>query len=192
VPSLWSDTIEAHRREVRDAILDTTAALVAERGLRSVPMSLIAERVGIGRATLYKYFPDVAAMLVAWHQRHVAGHLAGLAAVRDRAAAGAGRVEAVLAAYANIIHGLSRQPYGAEVAALVHGDERAAAARRHIHDLLREVLAEAATAGDVRDDTAPGELATFCLHAVTAAGDLSTGPAVRRLVRLILTALRPS
>jgi hypothetical protein len=28
MPRLWNETIEAHRRGVRDAILDTTAALV--------------------------------------------------------------------------------------------------------------------------------------------------------------------
>jgi AcrR family transcriptional regulator len=47
----------------RKAILDTTAALVAEGGLLSVTMSRIAEEAGIGRATLYKYFPDVEAIL---------------------------------------------------------------------------------------------------------------------------------
>src|SRR5690606_24978374 len=39
VPKLWKDTIEEHRRSVRDATLDTTAALVAEHGLASVTMS---------------------------------------------------------------------------------------------------------------------------------------------------------
>ena len=29
VPRLWNDTIAAHRHQVRDAILDATAALVA-------------------------------------------------------------------------------------------------------------------------------------------------------------------
>src|SRR5918999_351653 len=43
MPKLWTDTIEAHRREVRDAILDTAAALVDERGLLAVTMSQIAE-----------------------------------------------------------------------------------------------------------------------------------------------------
>ena len=71
MPKLWNETIEAHRREVRDAILDTTAALVAEHGLRSVTMSQIAEKTGIGRATLYKYFPDVEAILPAWHERQI-------------------------------------------------------------------------------------------------------------------------
>jgi AcrR family transcriptional regulator len=62
VPKLWSETIESHRREVRDAIVDTAAALVAEHGLASVTMSQIAGETGIGRAMLYKYFPDVEAI----------------------------------------------------------------------------------------------------------------------------------
>jgi len=79
VPKLWTETIETHRREVGDAILDTTAALVSRHGLRSVTMSQIAEEAGIGRATLYKYYPDVETILVAWHERHVAAHLEELA-----------------------------------------------------------------------------------------------------------------
>jgi hypothetical protein len=71
VPKLWNETIEAHRREVRDAILDTTATLVAEQGLRSVTMSQIADQTGIGRATLYKYFPDADTILRAWHERQI-------------------------------------------------------------------------------------------------------------------------
>ncbi len=33
MPKLWNETIGAHRRAVRDATLDTTAALAAEHGL---------------------------------------------------------------------------------------------------------------------------------------------------------------
>jgi AcrR family transcriptional regulator len=66
---------QLHRREVRDAILDTMAALVAEHGLLGVTMSQIAEETGIGRATLYKYFPDVEAILLAWHDRQFTAHI---------------------------------------------------------------------------------------------------------------------
>src|SRR6266540_1980443 len=104
MPRLWTETIETHRREVRDAIMDTTAALVAEHGLLSVTMSRIAQETGIGRATLYKYFPDVEAILRAWHERQIAGHLDYLAEVRDQAGDPGERLEAVLEAYALIAH----------------------------------------------------------------------------------------
>jgi AcrR family transcriptional regulator len=85
VPKLWNETIQTHRRDVRDAILDTTAALVFEHGLRAVTMSQIAEQTGIGRATLYKYFADVDAILHVWHARQITGHLRQLAEIRDSA-----------------------------------------------------------------------------------------------------------
>jgi AcrR family transcriptional regulator len=192
---LWKQTIESHRREVRDAILETTAALVAEHGLLSVTMSQIAERTGIGRPTLYKYFPDVRAILLAWHERQIAGHLAQLAEVRDAAGTPSRRLDAVLEAYALIHHQRVRHhqhsPHGAELGALLHQDEHLTSARRQLHGLIRELLAEAAAVGDVRDDVAPDELATYCLHALAAASDLRSKAAVRRLVDFILAGLRP-
>jgi AcrR family transcriptional regulator len=192
VPRLWNETIEAHRRDVRDAIVDTTLKVVAEHGLRSATMSRIAEETGIGRATLYKYFPDLDAILTAWHQRHVMNHLKHLAATRDRIADPGARLNAVLTAYAQIVHGMSRHGLGTEFSALVHRDEQVAEPRRQLHALVRDVLAEAADAGHARGDVEPGELATYCLHALAAAGDLPSRPAVDRLVALTLAGLRPA
>jgi len=188
VPKLWTETIEAHRRAVRDATLDTAAALAAEHGLASVTMSQIAEETGIGRATLYKYFPDVEAILVAWHERQIARHLQQLADVRDQADGADGRLEAVLQAYALIMH---EHPQGTELASLVHRGEHLAQAQQHLSDLVRDLLAEAVETGDVRVDVAPGELAGYCLHALTAAGNLPSKAAVRRLVSVTLAGLRP-
>src|SRR5215218_6018404 len=78
MPRIWADSIDLHRRQVHEAILDATAALIAERGPTSVAMSTIADRVGIGRATLYKYFPDVESILLAWHARDFGDRLAQL------------------------------------------------------------------------------------------------------------------
>ena len=86
MPRLWNDTIDAHRRAVRDATIETTVALVAKHGVRGVTMSQIAEGTGIGRATLYKHFPDAETLLAAWHQRQITRHLARLAGARDAAA----------------------------------------------------------------------------------------------------------
>jgi AcrR family transcriptional regulator len=202
VPKLWRETIAAHRREVRDAILEATVALVGERGLTAVTMSQIAEATGIGRATLYKYFPDVEAILAAWHERQVNAHLEELARIRDRAAAAGERLAAVLETYARIAHE-SRAHHGTELGEFAahlhrdgqhpdqHGGGHVARARHHLLAFLRDLLAEAAAAGDVRDDVAPGELASYCLHALAAAGSLPSEAAVRRLVAVTLAGLRP-
>jgi AcrR family transcriptional regulator len=190
VPKLWNETIEAHRREVRDAILDTTAALVGEHGLLSVTMSEIAEETGIGRATLYKYFSDVEAILHAWHQRQITGHLEYLAEVRDQAGDAGEGLEAVLEAYALISHE-SHGHHDTELAAFLHGDEQVAHAERQLRDMVRDLLAEGAKSGDLRDDVAPEELASYCLHALTAARSLPSKAAVRRLVTITLAGLLP-
>jgi AcrR family transcriptional regulator len=192
VPRLWNDTIQAHRAAVRDAILDTTAALVAEHGLLSVSMSQIAERTGIGRATLYKYFPDVEAILFAWHERQITTHLAQLEELRDQPGDAGQRLEAVLEAYARISHDrYSHDHPGPEVAALLHRGAHLSRAQEHVHDLIKGLLSEVAAAGDLRDDVAPDELASYCVHALGAASNLPSKAAVRRLVGVILAGLRP-
>jgi AcrR family transcriptional regulator len=190
MPKLWNETIETHRREVGEAILDTTAALVAEHGLRSVTMSQIAEETGIGRATLYKYFPDVEAILFAWHERQIAGHLEYLADVRDQAGDAGERLEAVLEAYALISHE-SHGHHDTELAAFLHRDRQIPRAEQQLRAMVRDLLTEGAESGDLRDDVAPDELASYCLHALAAAGSLQSKAAVRRLVTVILAGLRP-
>jgi AcrR family transcriptional regulator len=190
VPNLWNETIKAHRAAVRDAILDTTAALVAEHGLRSVTMSQIAEKTGIGRATLYKYFSDVEAILLAWHGRQITGHLGHLAEIRDQADGAGERLEAVLEAYALISHE-SHGHRETELATFLHRDEQVARAQQQLRDMIRDLLTEGAQTGDLRDDVAPDELASYCLNALAAASSLPSEAAVRRLVTVTLAGLRP-
>jgi AcrR family transcriptional regulator len=176
---------------VREAILRTTAALVTERGLRSVTMSQIAEEAGIGRATLYKYFPNVEAILVAHHADHVDHHLMHLKELSDRPGDVLERLESVATEYALIC--FHRRQHGTpELSALVHRDETVMAAERRIHLLFRGLLKEAAEDDAIRTDASPDELATFCHHALEAAGGSSSKAAVRRLVRVTLDGLRAS
>jgi AcrR family transcriptional regulator len=189
VPKLWNQTIEAHRREVGDAIVDTTISLVAKHGLRAVTMSQIAEETGIGRATLYKYFPDVESILLAWHEQHIADHLEQLTALRDGAGDPKERLRAVLETYALI----RQEHHDADLATLLHRrSEHVARAHQHLTELIRMLLRECVTVGDVRDDVPPGELAGYCLHALAAAVSLPSKAAVRRLVKVTLAGLRPS
>jgi hypothetical protein len=92
--------------------------------------------------------------------------------------------------YALICH--RRRRHGTEeLAALVHQPERIAHAQRQLIDLFAQQLTEVAAAGGVRDDIAPEELASYCLHALSAAGSLPSDAAVRRLVSVTLAGLRP-
>jgi hypothetical protein len=56
--------------------------------------------------------------------------------------------------------------------------------------MIRDLVTEVAETGDLRDDVAPDELASYCLHALAAAGSLPTKAAVRRLVTVTLAGLR--
>jgi AcrR family transcriptional regulator len=189
VPKLWTDTVEDHRRAVRDAAIDATAKLVADGGLASVTMSRIAAEAGIGRATLYKYFPDLEAVLIAWHERQVGRHLEQLTGIRAQAEDPGQRLAAVLEAYAL----MSRdRPHGTDLTALLHRGEPISQAHTHLTSLIEGLLTDAAATGDVRDDMAPGELAAYCLHALAAAGTLPSEAAVKRLVTVTLAGLRPA
>ncbi len=187
MPRLWNETIASHRHDVREACLDAAAVLVAEHGLRSVTMSQISEATGIGRATIYKYFPSADAILVAWHERQVARHLEQLVEARDRADGPPDRLMAVLETYALISH----DPAGGELASLLHRGEHVVQAHGKIGHLMRDLLVEGAAAGEVRLDVTPDELASYCLHALGAAGELRSKAAVRRLVAVTLTGLSP-
>jgi AcrR family transcriptional regulator len=189
MPKLWDATIESHRAAVRDATLTTTASLVAKHGVSGVTMSQIAKEAGIGRATLYKYFPDVETILTAWHEQQVEEHVAHLLAVRDATPGAAiDRLSAVLLAYARMSHG-----HGAsEVASLLHRGDHVARAEVRIRDFLAEVLDAAVREGSVRSDVPSEESALYCLRALDASTMTRTPGAPERLVDLILRGLEPT
>jgi AcrR family transcriptional regulator len=64
-PTIWTDSLATHKQRLRQHIVHTAAELLAERGLGEVSMSLLAQRAGIARATLYNHFPDFERVLAA-------------------------------------------------------------------------------------------------------------------------------
>ena len=189
VPKRWAETIDEHRRTVRDAVLDAAAELVAQRGLTGVTMAGIAEATDIGRATLYRYFPDVDAVLTAWHERQLAIHLAHLTGVLARSTAPTEQLRDVLTAYAHM-SGRHGGPCG-DIATARHSKPHAARTEDQLTALLTDLLKTCARVGAVRSDVPAGELAAYCLYALTAVGPNTSGAAVRRLVGVTLDALRP-
>lgn len=190
MPKRWADTVDEHRHSVRDAVLDAAAELVAQRGLTGVTMAGIAEATGIGRATLYRYFPDVDAVLTAWHERQLATHLAHLTGILARSTDPAERLRDVLTAYAQM-SGRHGGP-GGDLAVALHGRAHATRTEDRVAALLTGLLKASARAGAVRSDVPAGELAAYCLHALGAVGPETSGAAVRRLVGVTLDALRPT
>jgi hypothetical protein len=77
------------------------------------------------------------------------------------------------------------------LAALLHQGPHFDRAQQHLHRLVADMVADGAKSGELRDDVGPGELATYCLHAASAATTLTSKAAVRRLIDVMLDGLRP-
>lgn len=185
MPKLWTETIVGHRAAVRKAALDAVGALVLQGGLTAVTMSQVAEEAGIGRATLYKYFPDAESVVTAWHERQISDHLSRLVNAREHAGSGQ-TLGAVLTAYAFMMHHRS----DGDFAPLLHSGVHVAEAREKLVRFVEGVLIEASDAGEVRADVPPEELAAYCIQALAAASSLRSGAAVQRLVTVTLDGLR--
>ncbi len=97
---------------------------------------LIAEKAGIGRATLYKYFADVAAILRAWHARRYRAILSISPRCIVGRAAPASDLPPSWMAFAFIIRESHRQRghHDMEFMASLHRDERVSAARQRLSD----------------------------------------------------------
>lgn len=173
-------------RDLRQIITAAAVALVNEQGLTAVAMSHVAERAGITRATLYKYFPDVRAILSAWQEQRVAANLAELAAARDGAESPEERLSRMLEAYAVMVY----QQHSAELIGFLNATEHGRKGYGELGKMLRDLLAKGAGGGVFRRDVPPNELAAFCISALSAAGGLSSVAAARRLARLAVTAVK--
>lgn len=188
MPKLWEESIDGHRRAVRDAITEAAWQLAEEQGPLTLTMSQVATAAGIGRATLYKYFPDVESILIARHAAHVEGHLQGLEQVRADAGPVGPRLVAVVHGYASICFHRAQES-STDISALVHRSPAVADAERRLRQVFVELIDEAAAERLVRTDVSSEELAGYCLHAVSAAGQAADLEHLRRLERLVLDGL---
>jgi AcrR family transcriptional regulator len=191
VPKLWEESIDGHRRAVREAITEAAWRLAEEHGPLALTMSQVANAAGIGRATLYKYFTDVESILVAHHARHVENHLQALEGLRTGPGTVGARLVAVVGTYASIC--FQRGRHGSiDVSALVHRGPEVADAEVRLRRAFAELIEEAAPEGIVRTDVSADELAAYCLHALAAAGHVTRLDGVACLVRVVLDGLRCS
>ncbi len=134
----------------RHAILKAAAEVLAEQGF-DAPLELVAERAGVGRATLYRNFPDRTALALAVFTQEVEA-----LAERTRAQ---GDGPEVFFWYLDALSDLSLR--NAAVTAMLRGvdsPDAMAPMRRALAEAGAEPLRRAQAAGLVRSDLTPADI----------------------------------
>ncbi|MFO0847074.1 MAG: TetR/AcrR family transcriptional regulator [Gemmataceae bacterium] len=122
-PGRPRDPDRADRR--RTEILDAAAALFAEHGFANVQVQTIADRLGVGNGTVYRYFPTKEALFLAAVERGLAELDEEMTAtVADPAADPLDQVRTAIRTYLRFFH---RRPEMAELFV----QERAAFPKHH-------------------------------------------------------------
>ncbi len=187
MPRIWTETIASHKEEVRDAVLDVIGDLVEVHSVFGASMSTIAERAGIGRATLYKYFADIGSMVTAWHVRQIHRHTDQLAEAGHAAGPADVRLRHVLDRHAQV---LAAHHSDAAVTALLPAghDEGTSAAQERLLRLVESLIGQGVAEGVIRDDVPPRDLAGLLLGAAASAAHAS---APDRVLDIVMLALSP-
>ena len=160
----------------RDHILDAADAVFSERGI-TAPLDLVVTRAGVGRATLYRNFPDRAALVEALFERALA-QLEAQAPGHD-----------LYALIEQVGLQLVSAPAIADYwRALEPGHPAAKTARERLARLFRAPLAAALKSKTCRADLRPADLVLVCgmLGAALRGGTLaSRRTLVRRALELV-------
>ncbi len=167
----------------RALLLDAADAVFGEHGI-TAPLELVVERAGVGRATLYRNFPDRTALVEALLQRTVETIEAHLQQLGERDDA---LFELIEGMARRIVHSPALADYWR---AVDRDDPAIKAAREHILNLSAPALQRAKAAGLCRPDL---ELADISLISSMLGAALRGRTAEDRaaLARRALELLRP-
>lgn len=168
----------------RDAVLDAAVKIFGELGI-DAPLDLVAERAGVGRATLYRSFPDREALLVAVLSRE-------LEALERLAESLGERPDRVFDLLAALAEQLVRTSAVAEAMRRSRIDPAALGA---IHARLGEVfaapMAAAQGAGLLRPDLGPADAVVIVrMLGGALGGQAAPVPSAARTLDLLLSGLR--
>ncbi len=195
VPAAWNDTVADHRDRQRQLILDTTMQLVADHGLSDVTMAHVAKQAGIGRATLYKYFPGVEEIVAEHVLQTVRAHHRVLQEAIDGVDDPVDAIRACLVilleyfdseGHRNASASVNPEQFSPEVGREV----REAFAR--MHGLLTDLVVDAQRVGRLRDDVDAHFTAQLLYQMLAAgraavvAGRLDADEAVERIMEQFL------
>jgi AcrR family transcriptional regulator len=160
----WGADLPLNEQEARERLLAAAEACYAERGPTRTRMSDIANKAGVNRSTVYYYFSNKEAVLAASFVRALASVLAAAEycwhtdePFLDRlvAACLVGNQAARTSPAARLLIAND------EAAHTYHAAETSELWRAKLAEALGDRIAQAAAAGDVRDDLAPEVLARW-------------------------------
>ena len=138
----------------RERIVSAAREMFVEFG-PDVPLDEIARRAGVGNATLYRHFPDRAALVL----EVVISVMSRTTEQADRAAA---EEADPFAALRRFVHRAADERIGALCpmlsGALDHDHSDLQAGREHLEDAVRGLVEAAQSAGRMRTDVAVGDL----------------------------------
>jgi AcrR family transcriptional regulator len=135
----------------RDLILNAADAVFAEHGV-TAPLDLVVERAGVGRATLYRNFPDRAALMEALLERT-------LLALEEQAAARSGDDDLLFVLFERFAYLIVASPAVTDYWRAVDADHPIRrAARERISDIFRVPLERGIDAGLCRPDLRLGDI----------------------------------
>ncbi|MDO8211132.1 TetR/AcrR family transcriptional regulator [Conexibacter sp. CPCC 206217] len=163
MPRIDADTVQEHRAQQRDALLDAAEAILLADGYEALSFAALGARTGLARNSIYRYFDSRAAIVVELCERELPDWIeeidAALAAARGDGARAAAYVRVQLEMVAGGRHrlaqALAHAPLPADALARIHALPDRAAER------LQGALA---TAGHPRPHVA-AQLVTGALNA---------------------------
>jgi AcrR family transcriptional regulator len=83
MPKVTGGSIDAHRRLTRQRIFTAFSTLLYERGYDAITLAEVAASAGMSRTTMYNYFADKDALVVAFADEETANYVAHLREVLD-------------------------------------------------------------------------------------------------------------
>jgi AcrR family transcriptional regulator len=173
----WTETLSAHRTRQAEHIAHVAMGIIARDGYAGLSMSALAEGAGVSRQTLYKYFPDIDAVLAALARVGGAGviELAGRMSAETRPADGLrvfvlAILEVAAAGHPSPVALMATAPPSARPDLRRHEAEAEA--------LVIECLDRGRQDGSFREDIDPEIDGRIIYRAALAAHDLALEPGV--------------
>ncbi len=189
-PHSAQGTLSAQRARTADGIVHAAMGIIATDGIAGLNMSALADAAGVSRQTLYKYFPDVDAVLAGM----AAVGSDGIAELADRLDTLDEPREALRALVAAVLEAAAAgHPSPLVLAAAIPPSAREAVRdhERATEALVIGLLRRGCTSGAFRADLDPELDGRFIYRATLAAHDLvlEAGVDVASLIERVATDL---